>query len=115
LFREKGEDKINGDVNIYSILHNTIEEVRFASRKTSGTYLLHRHVPRFTASKCKIIIEPEWLIEEVYTDRGERNTLQQVVNEINSNSQLSCVEVIYADISRERLEKSMRKIQQIEK
>ena len=111
LFKEKHKVPIQGDkpINIWDVFHNTIEEVRF-SRRSSEVYSLHRHVQGFTASKCKIVIEPTWLIDEVYKNPEERNALQEVVDEINQNSQASFVEVVNADITRERLEASLERL-----
>ena len=107
LFKEKREvETRDGQDSAYNILHDTIEEVRLSRRKTLGDFSLHRHVPRFTASKCRIIIGPQWLIDDTYVNLSERNALEQVVNEINRYTQTSFVEVVHADISRERLQKA---------
>ena len=103
----------DGPVSVFKIVHQTIEDLRLSKRDRSNAFSLHQHVPRFTAEKCVIVIEPEWLIDEVYPNKQDRNALIEVVREINHNSPASCVEVIHSTTTPDRLSQSIERMKSV--
>ena len=58
-------------------------------------------VPRFKADRCAIVIEPMWMIEDAKRRDPERvSDLLAKVEQINSYSRVTRVEVVFAEIDR---------------
>lgn len=61
--------------------------------------------PRFTATRCEIVIEPEWMIKEDYREcLDKKGNLLAMIDAINQEEQISKVKVVMADVKRHELE-----------
>ena len=93
-----------GHTSVYDIALEELGATLAAYREQLGAAerepAVHR-VPGFKAKRCVIIIEPEWMIEEAYGKRGSwLEEVRQTIEIIRTNSVVTRVEVIHADVSR---------------
>lgn len=93
--------------SVDSILGAAADDQRVKSWETRYKDPGNSHVPKFKADRCTIVVEPEWMAQELEKSipQSRFTELMDIVAEIRMNSKRSNVYVEHAEVTRKEFER----------